>query len=85
MRTKQARKTARRKIAQAEARYIEALRREATLYEGVHGHNVRGMSKEALERIMKTGKRRRGITGVGHGMPLAMAAARLLTAMERKN
>lgn len=81
MPTKQSRKTARRKKAQAERRYVEALRREVTRYE-CYGKPER-MSKERMEEIVKRGKPRRGLTGVGYGLPLAVAAAALLNATER--
>lgn len=75
-RNHQARRTQRRKAEQAERRYVEALRREVTRYES-YGNPDR-MSKERMEEIVKRGKLRHGLTGVGYGIPLAMAAAAFL-------
>jgi len=72
------RQTKQRKAAQAELRYIAALRREAVLYEGFTERNVAHMSKARLEEVVRRGKRRKGITGAPIGFPLALAAAALM-------
>ena len=71
------RQTKKRKTAQAEARYIAALRREAVLYQGVTERHAARMSKERLEETIKHGKRRIGITGAPIGFPLGLAMAML--------
>ena len=77
------RQTKKRKAAQAEERYISALRREAVLYEGITERIAACMSKERLEETIKRGKRRKGLTGAPIGLPLSMAAAALLATYRR--
>jgi uncharacterized protein (TIGR03382 family) len=68
----------RRKAKQAEECYIAALRREVVNYEGTTERGAARMSKEAMEGVIRRGKKRQGITGAPIGFPLAMAAAALL-------
>lgn len=79
--SKQRRATQRRKQEQRERRHVAALRRQATQYEGVNGRNVNRMSKEALERTVRHGKRYH-IPGIGLGQSLATAA--MLAMLEQK-
>lgn len=79
------RQTKKRKAAQAEERYIAALRREAVLFEGVTQRNAAVMSKAGLEATVKRGKRRRGLTGAPIGLPLALAAAAFLELSRRRS
>ena len=77
------RQTQKRKTAQAEQRYLAALRREAVLYEGITERYAAKMSKARLEETVKRGKRRKGLTGAPIGIQLSMAAASLLAAYRR--
>lgn len=72
--TKQSRATAKRKKKQHDRRHLESLRERAMDFEGMSARRVVDMSKEYLERVVSSSRRRRLVSPFD-GIALALAAA----------